>query len=382
LSPAPRPSRPPGSAIRTAPGGHLWLRQACRSRYAPVAPAGPERRRCVPVQRQQHRGRRQDHREHMQLNADTPRAHGGPGSHRRAPPKRSTAVLKRPVHPRRGRSPTAAPARPRTRGRRNGVQMPATAKRHASYEVMTATHIRACSPRRDSSWHTPHEGLGGRSGRLNARSRSRALGGCAIPPMPSICGAADHTTPPSAYHNAVSPSRSCTPRGGSPRHRSGPPLSRLTNHYRDHLAGRRPGDEAAHGAHSAARIDLERVTDLFRSFRQQSTPEFVRPIAGLRICRQGNPSLHLPCSRSRCCRSPLRNHLAAPRRREDKATGAERCLPPCAHGRAVGCGRGIGQPRSVSAGGRAASGPSGQPAGAGPPSFATSRPVTPGRSGP
>ncbi len=123
---------------------------------------------------------------------------------------------------------------------------------------------------------------------LGARSRTPVHPeGARKSPMPSICGAADHTTPPSAYHNAVSPSRSCTPRGSSPRHRSGPSPGRLTNHYRDHLAGRRPGDGAAHGAHSAARTDLQRVRDLFRSFREQPTPEFVRLIAGLGACRQG-----------------------------------------------------------------------------------------------
>jgi len=48
-------------------GRCLWLRRACRPRYAPVAAAGPGRRRCVPAPRQQHRGRRHYHRQPRQL---------------------------------------------------------------------------------------------------------------------------------------------------------------------------------------------------------------------------------------------------------------------------------------------------------------------------
>jgi hypothetical protein len=55
--------------------------------------------------------------------------------------------------------------------------MAATAERRASNEVVTTTHIWACSPRQDSSRHTPHEGLGARSGPYRCQvAHSRAPG--------------------------------------------------------------------------------------------------------------------------------------------------------------------------------------------------------------
>jgi hypothetical protein len=89
--------------------------------------------------------------------------------------------------------------------------MVAMAGRRASHEVVTTTHIRACSPQQHSLRHTPHEGLGALSGPANdrvtlpcARRDGRIAGAFHL-----RCSGSQ--TPFSAYHNAVSPSRWCTP---------------------------------------------------------------------------------------------------------------------------------------------------------------------------
>jgi hypothetical protein len=90
----------------------------------------------------------------------------------------------------------------------------------------------------------------------------------------------------------------------------------------------------------------------------------------------------LPRSRRRCYRSPLGQSPSS------HGTGKARSPAPdnaCRHASMAGRSALVeawSAPRSVSASGHAASGPSDQSAGAGPPSFATSRPVAPGRSGP
>lgn len=118
--------------------------------------------------------------------------------------------------------------------------MAATAERRASNAVVTTTHIWACSPRQDSSRHTPDEGLGARSGPSRcqaAHSRAPGRGAqiadafhlrCSRSHDTAFCLSQRGVTVQVVHSSRLKPSPS-----------SGPPLGRLTNHYRDHLAGRR-----------------------------------------------------------------------------------------------------------------------------------------------